>query len=90
MVHSISKFEHQLSMAPNSHGHQIFRLLGTLFVLVNDTNSAAERGVKLTTDLATKIATDPTHTQHQVQLQGVKKHRQKYSDFNKIKLSRPN
>jgi hypothetical protein len=42
---------------------------------------------ELKTDLATKIATDPT--QHHAHLQGVEKHHQKYPDFNKITLSRP-
>ena len=44
-------------------------------------NDAAERGVKLISDFATIITTDPE--QRQALLQGVENHRHKYPDFKK-------
>ena len=48
-------------------------------------NDAAERGVKLISDFATIITTDPA--QRQALLQGVENHRQMYPDFKKTTLS---
>lgn len=47
-------------------------------------NDVAERGVKLISDFATIITTDPV--QRQALLQGVENHRQKYPDFKKTTL----
>jgi hypothetical protein len=48
-------------------------------------NDAAERGVKLISDFATKITTDPI--QRQALLQLVEMDHQKYPDFNKATMS---